>query len=251
MHGNFSFPGECAGPDVSLVSWTPFRLALLLRLRLSGVPAREALGPLNALPGRRLTVNQVHIRCSREGLTGSCERYLGVETHGVATRIEPPSVSTRRLSVLRWTPARTQILERDYPAGVALQAIADRINALPGDPVTRTIVRDRARVIGLLHGSDLDTEARPAGVNSWGVKQALASIGGADPSLLMHLPIATRPAGVTGCIECSFSEIRAYAANWRLRFDGTNLDAVNEVRRHLGLPPLAWFARLDRMVARQ
>lgn len=124
------------------------------------------------------------------------------------------------------TPARKVILEREWPQGTAQAEIAEEMNALPGPYIPAKDVMAWAMELRLLRGPVAPRLARTPAPAS------------APAAVLAPSQAPKLPAPTNGVIRAAFSEIKAWAAHHGIRYDGSNLDKINQQRKAWRQPML-------------
>jgi hypothetical protein len=146
-----------------------------------------------------------------------------------------------------FTPERNAILRRDYPAGVSIEVILQRLHTLPGRTVPRDRVAVQAGKLGFNRGGLIKPTQSPEppvpAVNRMDVlRQVAASINAREAAPRVGIDPGAP-------ISADFEQVRRWAAERGVQFgDWDDLPAVNSRRERLGLPS---FKREFAMIGRR
>lgn len=138
----------------------------------------------------------------------------------------PPKPAVAPVATTPRTPARKVILEREWPQGTAQAEIAEEMNALPGPYIPAKDVMAWAMELRLLRGPVAPRLARTPAPAS------------APAAVLAPSQAPKLPAPSNGVIRAAYSEIKAWAAHHGIRYDGTQLDRINQQRKAWRQPML-------------
>ncbi len=174
------------------------------------------------------------------GATATAERPREAEREtGPQAAGESSTPADLPIQYVGWSAARDAVMRRDYPAGVDIETLLQRLNALPGRRLAKADVWQRTgplKVRRTVAGSIAlaDTPAGDAPV------PVAASVPGVAPTSVA--PSRIRFADVP--------TIRKWAGERGLDFDGHDLSEINARAERLGVPifvldtPLARRQRL-------
>ena len=221
-----------------ITTWTPERCALLDKLWPVGVPLDDIVEQLRALPGNPPTRFGTQAQACKRGLR-----------RGVLLNIGRP---VGRETV--WTPARLEVLKKEYPGGINLDVLLEKINALPGSaPVVRGGLAPKARKCGLnrLVPQTGQYKRKPKPPAPPPVACPAAPPPPPPVSWKPDAPVAAEyvpappaaisfgyPVEASGKQPATFAEVQAWAAGRRCHFDGSNMEAVNRLLQMMRLPLL-------------
>lgn len=126
------------------------------------------------------------------------------------------------------TPERAVVFDREFLAGTDMTEIREIISAMPGPPVPKV----NQPLWSWSVGRKLKRGAPPA-ASPFAPAPSLAAP--RPPLYKVELP---EPDPATGKVLATYGEIVAWAANHGLKYDGSNMDAVNRIRARLRQPLL-------------
>jgi hypothetical protein len=184
--------------------WTPERDALLAEQYAANVPVRAIMAALVELPG--LPINDIK----------------AVENRIYRLRLTRAPVEGARRGAQRcvWTDQRIAYLKRAFPADTRLETMLDALNAMPGEKISGThAVGVKAAKLQLRRGG---MQSAPQASVMYGLRER-APGAGRELSALTDYETARQWASQRGLCN---------------GIDGVlDVDAVNERRKSLGLPP--------------
>jgi len=152
------------------------------------------------------------------------------------------------------TPARAEVLRREWPLGTPAAAIRPMLAALPGAKLPYGVdISIWASQLGRQRPEGFrgrrTIRAAPAEAEAAAPADDVAAITApapAGPAAAAVIQVAAHPqppAPVAAPVEADFRVIRAWCEARGMRFDGANIDAINRVRM-AGFPPLPPFVQV-------
>lgn len=143
----------------------------------------------------------------------------------IYTRHEPAPI--------RWTAERDALVEKGYPTEPNIQTLLKAVNQLPGELVTMDRLKDRAsKTLGLRRPLYEPPDQEAPLAEAVPPSEARGSVLSPPKDVGLPAPRAD------GFVYASFDAISAWAKAAGARFDGSNVDRLNLMRKYRGLPPV-------------
>ena len=126
--------------------WTPERQAIVRRDYPAGIAIDDILRAVNALPGKPIHRDRIAIQASKMHL----RRPANAPTAATSMLLAAPAAIAPASPIGgMWTPERDAIVVSDIPGGVPTRDILSDLNMLPGPPIERRDLFDRAAALGV------------------------------------------------------------------------------------------------------